>query len=180
MKHVIAFLVSGALMLGITTAHAQGASEGPLYFMVKGGIMDPDIRGFDNATNVGAGIGYDLYADRMGRWSVEAEFTTTVSDGDLNGGGDWDAETFAVFGTYRGPTLDPGSLYFKGKVGFLNQDIKRAGGDPTLTIPNADDGGAAFGVGAGWRMDRAAALELEYTLMSGELNFFSLGYLRYF
>jgi hypothetical protein len=180
MKRLIAFLATGVLMLCGATVQAQGVPDRPLYFVLKAGIMDPDISSFDNAINAGVAVGYDVYADRMGRWSVEGEFTTTLSDGEIDGGGEWDAETLAVFGTYRGPMLDPGDFYFKGKVGFLRQDIKRQGGGPTITIPNADESGAAFGIGAGWRMDRTSAIELEYTLASDELNFFSVGYLRYF
>jgi hypothetical protein len=181
MKTLVAILGSAALLLlGVSAVNAQGTPENPLYFTVKGGIVDPDFGGFDNAVNAGVGIGYDLYADRIGRWSVEGEFTTTISDGEVSGGGDWDADTLALFGVYRGPTFEPGNFYFKGKIGVLDQDIKRAGGAPGTTIPNADDTAAAFGVGAGWRTDRASALEVEYTIMSDELNFFSVGYVRYF
>src|SRR5687768_7671536 len=165
---ILVSLLAALLLIGTTTAKAQ---QNPLYFSGKVGIMDADISGFDNAMNIGVVAGYDLYVDQMmGTFSVEGEFTTTLSDGDITGGGDWDVDTLAVFGTYR----SPGDLYFKGKLGYLDQDIKRVGGT-TTTIPNADSSDFAYGVGGGWRLDRASSLELEYTVASDELTFISIG-----
>lgn len=171
MKTLMYFLAV-FLLVGATAANAQ---QNPLYFTGKVGVMDADISGFDNAMNIGVTVGYDLYTDPMGGIvSAEGELTTTISDGDVTGGGDWDADTLAVFGTYR----SAGDLYFKGKLGYLDQDIKQAGS--TAAIPNADGSGFAYGLGGGWRMDRASSLELEYTVASDELTFISVGYKRHF
>lgn len=174
------YLVVSALLAGLLAAPmamAQGTRGGtsPLYFGAEVGMLDADIGGFDDAINAGLIVGYDLFSDSRGALSVEGEFTTTLSDGDITGGGEWDAETLAAYAAFR----TAGELYVKAKAGFLDQDIKRAGG-AGATITNGDDSGFAFGVGGGWQLKRDAAFELEYTVMSDELTFLSLGYVTRF
>src|SRR5688500_15629796 len=70
----------------------------PLYIAPKIAAMDADVSGFDKASNAGVGVGSDLQSNATGTLSVEGEFLTTLSDGDLEGGGEWDADTIAVYG----------------------------------------------------------------------------------
>jgi outer membrane immunogenic protein len=170
----LVFATALAGCLAAPAAMAQGTS--PLHFGAKVGVLDPDIGGFDDALNLGVQVGYDLFSDSRGTLSVEGEFTTTLSDGDVAGGGEWDADTLAAYGAFR----TAGDVYLKAKAGFLDQDIKRAGGSGGAVITNGDDSGFAFGVGGGWRTNRNAAFELEYTVMSDELTFLSLGYVTRF
>lgn len=165
------YLAVGALAgcLLASTAEAQ-RSQYPLYVEAKIGFMDLDVSGFDEAINLGVVLGYELYSHSAGMFSAEGEFTTTLSDGDTPGGGEWDVDTLAVFGVFR----TSGNIYAKARAGFLDQDIKRAGG--TGTIPDADDSGFAYGIGGGWRINPTSAVEVEYTAASDDLNFISAGY----
>lgn len=147
------------------------ADEPPFYFEAKVGSMDADFSGFDPAFNVGVVVGYDLNFGQTGTLSAEGEYTATLSDGDIDRGGEWDANTFAVYGVYR----MAGNLYGKAKAGFLDQDIKRAGGTAPALV-NADESGFSFGIGAGWLTGRDSRIEAEYAVLSDELSFISLGY----
>lgn len=169
MNKPLLFALSMAVACGgiATTVAAQ---QGPIYVMPKVAWMNPDIGGFDDALNLGVALGYDFSTTTNGVWSVEGEFTTTVSDGNVVGGGDWDVDTLAGYGTYR----SSGDLYWKGKAGFQRFDIKRAGGTAG-PIPTSKDTEFAVGIGGGFRMDRGAGLEIEYA-HSSELAYLSAGY----
>jgi hypothetical protein len=165
-------LLAGVLSVCVAAPAAmaqQRVTSNPLYISGKVGFLDADLGGFDNAINIGVMVGYDLYQFPVGTVSVEGEFTTTLADGDIDGGGEWDADTLAAYGVYR----SLGEFYFKGKAGVHRQDIKSDSGGP---IPDAEDTTLAFGVGGGWRMDRNSGIEVEYTAGSDELDFVSVGY----
>ena len=156
-----------ALLLVGNTALAEGP-----YLGAKVGLMDPDISGLDEATNVGLVAGYS-FADNGSnmRWGVEAEFTTTTSDGDVRVGGlngDWDVDTQALYGVLTiGDTL-----YGKLRLGYLREDVS-----VSLAGFSADgnDDGVSGGVGAGWRVNDRFALEAEYTFVEQDIDFYSLG-----
>lgn len=163
------YVAVSAVALCLFAAAAQAQQHG-LYLSAKAGSMDADFSGFDPAVNIGVGIGYDVYSDRSGVWSAEGEFTTTVSDGDISGGGEWDARTVSAYGVYR----TPGDLYGKAKAGWTQQDVKRGGvgGEPI----SANDSSFSYGIGGGWRLNPSSALELEYTRATDDLNFLNIGY----
>lgn len=170
MKKLFCILL-GLLAGGVFISNAAAQQPSPFYLGAKAIIVDPDFSGFDEAFNIGVVGGYDLYTTPRLILSVEGEFTTTLSDGDISGGGEWDVDTLAVYGVLR----TPGEFYVKAKAGFLDQDIKAAG--TGVILPgSADDSGFAYGVGGGWRMNRSAALEIEYTAASDDLSFFSVDY----
>lgn len=166
------YLLIGALA-GCLASTAVTAQESPLYLGAKAAWMDVDAPGFDEAVNIGALVGYDLVRETYGVLSIEGEITTTLSDGDRAGGGDWDADTLAVYGAFR--TL--GDVYGKLRAGFLDQDIKFTGGG---SFAGSDDSGFAWGLGGGFRLSPTSALELEYTDGSEDLSFLSLAYLLRF
>jgi hypothetical protein len=168
-------LLAGALAGCLTYTTAATAQDAPFYLGVKVGSMDADFSGFDRAVNIGVNVGYELMRDSRGALAVEGEYTTTASDGEISGGGEWDVDTLAAYAVYR----TTGDLYVKGKAGYLNQDIKGTGAGATR-ITSSDDSGFAYGIGAGWRLDRKSSLEVEYTAASDELNFISLGYVTRF
>lgn len=169
--YLIASAFAGCLALS-TTAMAQDA---PFYLGVKIGSMDADFSGFDRGINLGVNVGYELLRDARGSLAIEGEYTTTASDGDISGGGEWDADTLAVYAAYR----TSGDFYVKGKAGYLNQDIKGTG-TGAARITSGDDSGFSYGLGVGWRTDRKSAFEIEYTAASDELTFISLGYITRF
>lgn len=164
------FAVAGGLVAAcLFTASAQAQQTG-LYIEGKVGSLDANFSGFDNAVNAGIDIGYNFYSNTLGTWAAEGEYTTTVSDGDVSGGGEWDARTASVFGVYR----TPGDIYGKVRAGWTQQDIKRGGvGGEPISANNSD---FSYGVGGGWRFGANSAVELEYTRLTDELKFASVGY----
>lgn len=157
------------IFLGVVLAGAGStAAAQDIYFGVKGGLMDADIGGFDNAVNIGALIGYDIPGVKQlgGTVSVEGEFTASAIKGDVTGGGDWDVTTFAGYGAYR----SEGPLYLKGKAGLAYQRINATG-----LAGDAKDTAFSWGIGGGMRMGEGR-VELEYTWLD-DLNFFSVAYL---
>ncbi|HEX9812608.1 MAG TPA: outer membrane beta-barrel protein [Burkholderiales bacterium] len=155
----------------VALAAPATAEESPLYGGLRIGSVAADFAGFGKATNLGIVLGDDLSRDQDGALALETEFTTTLSDGSVAGGGKWDADTIAAYAAYR----TAGSAFVKAKLGFLHQDIDRSGGPV-----NADDSGIAYGAGVGVRLSGKATLEVEYTRMSSDLGFLSLAYLTHF
>lgn len=165
----------GAMLAGCLACTTAGAADAPLYFGVKGILADWDAPGFDEAYNVGLNVGYELLQESWGTVAVEGEYTTTISDGEIGGGGEWDADTLAAYGVYR----SLGDIYAKGKAGFLDQDVKRSGTGGG-TVANGDESGFSFGAGVGFRLTRGSAIEAEYTVASDDLTFISVGYVTRF
>jgi hypothetical protein len=158
--------VAAGLVAVAMSVPAQ-ADVGP-YFGVKGGFMDADAGGHDNALNGGGVFGYKFFDDERGSGALEAEGTLTLRDGDTDGGGDWDVSTIAVYFAYR--TI--GELYFKAKGGFADQNV---GGTSAV----ADDTVFSFGLGGGWQVNRKSALEVEYTVFD-DIDFISVGFITRF
>jgi len=152
------------------SSHAQSLS--PWYLGLKAGWMDADASNFDEATNLGLYGGYTLHDDASGRFALEGEYTRTISDGDIPGGG-WDIETLAVYGAYR----TAGPWFLKIKAGYLDEDISVSAGGSSIA---GSDSGFSFGAGGGVRLSNKAAFELEYTVIEEDVNFFSIGYLTHF
>ena len=130
--------------------------------------MVANIDGLDNGTNGGVLVGYQFHNG----FAIEAEYTAALAAGDatiLGMTGDWDVKTFAVYGAFR----SSGPLYFKGKLGYLNEDISI--NIPGIASAEGSDSGLSVGVGIGWRVVDAASLEFEYTLVEQDIDSFSLG-----
>ena len=87
--------------------------------------------------------------------------TTTLIDGETQGGVDWDVDTLSVFAALRSDT----KVMFKGKVGISSIDTG-----------SADDTELSIGIGVGfWAL--GGLTELEYTVISDalDLEFLSFG-----
>lgn len=152
------------------SSYAQSLS--PWYLGLKAGWMDADASNFDEATNLGLYGGYTLHDDASGRFALEGEYTRSISDGDIPGGG-WDIETLALYGAYR----TAGPWFLKIKAGYLDEDISVSAGGSSIA---GSDSGLSFGAGGGVRLSNKAAFELEYTVIEEDVNFFSIGYLTHF
>ena len=155
-KHLLPVIV-----LGLGTIGAADAADEKWYAGAKGGFMlidnlDVGIPGVtvdaDNGLNGGLFVGYQWGLGGAGSIAAEGEFTTALSAGDMTvtgpGGsitGEWEVQTLAIYTAYR----SAGDLYFKGKIGFLDEDV-----DVTLagTTANASESGMSLGIGAGWNM----------------------------
>ncbi|HFD80876.1 MAG TPA: hypothetical protein ENK05_10890 [Gammaproteobacteria bacterium] len=89
--------------IGIGLILASAASLAPaqgFYAAATAGLMDADIDGYDPATNAGVLLGYEFFRREIVYLSAEAEFTTTLSDGDLDHGGrsgHWDIDSRAAY-----------------------------------------------------------------------------------
>ena len=79
------FVLFGVVLLGFVAPAV--AEESPLYGGLRIGNLDADFAGFGKATNVGVVLGYDVNRDQRGTLAIEAEATTTLTDGSVAGGG---------------------------------------------------------------------------------------------
>lgn len=168
-------LLCGALLAvaGTGTALAQGP-----YIGAKVAWMDPDDQGgvsFDAATNAGIMLGYEFVPDYG--LAVEAEFTTSVSDGEftyLGANGDWDIDTQAIYLVARPGTE---TAYFKIKAGYLNEDVSATALGQSIS---GDDSGFSWGLGGGYNFTQNIAAELEWTKVESDVDAWSVGVLYNF
>jgi outer membrane immunogenic protein len=143
MRQMKTFLLVGCLGL----VAAAPASAGGLYFGAKTGSMIIDNSNVKtDATNVGVVVGYELGVV-LGDLAVEGELTTSTSDGEYKGGGNFNVDTAAAYLAFR----TAGPIYLKAKGGYLqvSGDVK-------------SDSGVSYGLGVGFGIG-IAQLELEYT-----------------
>lgn len=161
----------------LVCAPAQAQQPGnPVYFGARIGLMDPDVRGFDEATNLGLFVGYTLMQDTRGALAIEGEYTRTFDDGEVNRAGvtsDWEIETLAAYLAYR----TAGDVYLKAKAGYGWWDLSV---DRIVTGAENDDWDLTFGAGVGFRLSRKAGLEVEYAVIQEDINFLGLGFFTHF
>lgn len=134
------------------------------YLGVKTGVLDIDIAYFDADTPKGIVFGY-----QHGTFGIELE--ANFADIDYNimdSRGSTDFRSMALYGVYR----SEGDIYFKGKAGILNEEIK-------TSYLSEDDTGFSAGIGAGAKFG-SMTIEAEYTLIESNVNFFSVGASFYF
>lgn len=140
---------AGKWMIGAKAAKVQNGSDG-----FKDGNGTGLILGYEFARPVG----YD------GSVSIEVELLKSgnaavdPASSFLSGGavGEWDADITNVFFAYR----SPGTVYFKGKLGFQRSQVQ-------LKIPGfsseSDDVSMAWGAGLGLRLGEWGLIEAEYS-----------------
>jgi hypothetical protein len=158
--------VALALSLTAASVHAEG-----WYLGAGVGLMAADVNGFDDATNVGALLGYDLYTRDIFAVSLEGEVTTTVSDGDVSvygAHGDWNIDTQAAYVAAR---LGEG-FYMKVRYGVLREDVsvKVAG-----VSQNGSDTGGSWGAALGWMFTPQWGVQLDGTLVESDVNYWNIG-----
>ena len=165
MKAKILLFIS---FLGIGFSGSALAAGSPFYLGLKVGSMMVDVSEFEDADSVGLVAGYKIYDNASGSVAIEGEYTNS-SSADINGiPGKWDIDTLAVYLAYR----SSGDLYFKGKIGYLDEDISASAFGTSIS---GSDSGLSVGVGGGWKIGTKSALELEYTMIEEDVNFLSLG-----
>ena len=145
-------------------------ADGEWFVGLRAGAAQSGEIAFSDATNAGILLGYQFSrpVGFNGSSSIEFEFTTSTSDGNIGRNsefsvpGNWDVDTFAVYFAYR----TPGTVYFKGKGGVIKSDINVK--LPGQTV-GSDDASLALGVGLGLRLlEDTANVELEFTGASGD------------
>ncbi|MHB8473585.1 MAG: outer membrane beta-barrel protein [Gammaproteobacteria bacterium] len=162
----------GHTLAGLVLATVGFSTHAENYYVgLKAGSMMIRVGGFDNAVNGGVNLGY-AFGDYSNAPAIEAEYTGSVSDGDIsiNGAkGKWSVDTFALYGVYR----FGGDLYGKVKVGYLNDRGTASGPGGTFS---GTDKGASAGVGGGWKLAPQMAIEAEYTRIESDVDFLSVGF----
>jgi hypothetical protein len=157
-----------ALLLSLALGPAQAAGW---YLGASVGLMDNNVSGFDDATNVGALLGYDLYTRDIFAVSLEGELTTTVSDGDVSIyglQGDWNIDTQAAYVAARLGER----FYMKVRYGVLREDatVNVAG-----TSQSGADTGGSWGAALGWMVTPQWGIQLDGTLVESDVNYWNVG-----
>jgi len=157
----------------ITTAGFAVQAEG-FYVGASAGIMDADIGGFDDATNAGVLLGYDVYTREIFSVSLEGELTTTVSDGDVDFGaetGDWDIDTQAAYVAAR---LGD-AFYIKVRFGVARSDVSVSIADSSF---NGNDTSGSWGGALGWMFNRNWGVQADGTMVDSDVSYWNAG-IRY-
>ena len=151
-------LLTALFLLAMTVATPVSADW---YTYVKAGPMNVDSAS-SNPFNLALDLGYDLDSD-FADMSLVAEINRSVDRGDSKDGGDLEFESnglYLVFRTTR-------SLFATFSVGVVdNKTIDDRGTDSS--------DGFALGGSVGIVIGRTR-LQIEYTSIAGDANFFSIG-----
>jgi hypothetical protein len=153
-------------LLAATSVHAEG-----WYLGGGAGLMAADVSGFDDATNAGALLGYDVYTRDIFAVSLEGEVTTTASDGDVSGygaQGHWNIDTQAAYVAAR-----LGERFFmKVRYGVLHEAIStRVAG----VSQDDSDTGVSWGAALGWMFTPQWGVQLDGTLVESDINYWNIG-----
>lgn len=162
------FTGPGAAALWLACGAAQA---GDWYVGASLGVMDSDVRGFDETTNAGLLVGYDVYRLDIFHLALEGEVTTTVSDGDVESNGvrgDWDIDTQAA---YLAARLG-GDFFIKVRFGGIREDISI---DVAGFSRSETDTGGSWSGALGWQIAPHWAVQLEGTLIEADLNYWNAG-----
>jgi len=171
MVRVRSIAVALVCALSVSTLRAENA-----YIGASLGIMDADVSGVDEATNGGLLLGYDVYRHEIFAVSLEGEFTTTVSDGDLQASGskgDWDIDTQAAYLAFR--LGDP--FYMKARFGFAWTDVSASINESSF---HGSDSGVSWGAAVGWMVTERWGLQLDGTMVDSDVTYWNAGALYRF
>ena len=157
--------------LAILAVCSASVDAGGFYLGASTGIMDANVSGFDDAVNAGILAGYDVYTREIIAVSLEAEFTTTVSDGDVKiqgYKGDWDLDTQAAYIAVRGGQR----LYLKVRYGVVHKDltVKIAGFKESESDTSGSWGGAI-----GWMFTDHWGMQVDGTAVDSDATYWNLG-----
>lgn len=158
-------------LLVLLTVCSAPVQAGRFYLGASAGIMDANVNGFDEAVNAGVLAGYDVYTREIFAVSLETEFTTTVSDGDVNNRGnkgDWDIDTQAAYIAARLGER----AYLKVRYGVVRSDISvKFDGNKRS---NSDTSGS-WGGAIGWMFTDAWGIQADGTLADSDVTYWNLG-----
>ena len=165
MKYNLMYLLA---MLAICST---SATAGGFYLGASTGIVDVDVSGFDDAVNAGVLAGYDVYTKEIIAVSLEAEFTTTISDGDVEiqgNKGDWDLDTRAAYIAFRMGQR----AYLKVRYGVVHNDVtvKIAGFKRSESDTSGSWGGAI-----GWMFTDHWGMQVDGTMVDSDVTYWNLG-----
>lgn len=163
--------------LALVLSLAAGAAQAQGWYLgASVGLVDNNVSGYDDATNAGALLGYDVYTRDIFAVSLEGEVTTTVSRGDvsINGvHGNWDIDTQAAYVAARLGER----FYMKVRYGVLREDASvRING---VSRSGSDTGGSWSGA-LGWMLAPQWGVQLEGTLVEVDVTYWNLGVAYHF
>ena len=158
-------------LLAILAVCSTSVDAGRFYLGASTGIMDTNVSGFDDAVNAGVLAGYDVYTKEIIAVSLEAEFTTTVSDGDVEiqgNKGDWDLDTRAAYIAFRMGQR----AYLKVRYGVVHNDVtvKIAGFKRSESDTSGSWGGAI-----GWMFTDHWGMQVDGTMVDSDVTYWNLG-----
>lgn len=144
------------------------------YIGIKGGplIIGHGIPFNDDGVMLSILYGYD-FPDNG--WSVEGEFSTTVSKAtsDRPGYGDLGVTTLGGYAVYR----TSGRFYVKAKIGllyeYLTSSVTSSGGGFHVDVDGAGMS-IPIGIGGGMHVGERLTAELEYTMIEADIGYPSL------
>lgn len=158
-------------LLVLLTVCSTAVQAGRFYLGASAGIMDANVSGFDNAVNTGVLAGYDVYTKEIFAVSLETEFTTTISDGDVEirgNKGDWDIDTQAAYIAARLGKR----AYLKARYGVVRSDISvKVDG---IKRNNSDTSGS-WGAAIGWMFTDAWGIQADGVLADSDVTYWNLG-----
>lgn len=132
-----------------------------MFFGVKTGSMMVDVSTDKNPVNLALNLGYRLDT-RIADLSLAGEVNRTMREGETRRGEDLEFESEAIYLVFRTPS----SLFMSLRGGIAWDKVVIDGNS------SSDNGlffGAGFGIVAGKTL-----IQIEYTSIAGDANFFSL------
>jgi hypothetical protein len=157
-----------AIVLSLAVGAAQA---GGLYLGASVGLVDSNVSGYDDATNVGALLGYDVYTRDIIAVSLEGEVTTTASKGDVSNNGvdgDWDIDTQAAYIAARLGER----FYMKVRYGVLRENVSVKTG---VDSRSDSDTGGSWGAALGWMLTPQWGIQLDGTMVESDVNYWNFG-----
>jgi len=148
--------------LALLACFAAAPASAEVYTYIKLGIMDVDVSARDNPVNLAIDIGYDLDSD-FANMSIEAEINRSVDHGKTRDGDHLEFESNGLYLVYRTTR----SLFATLRLGIVENNIVKG------SSSNRDNG-MAIGGSVGMVIGRTR-LQIEYTSIAGDANFFSVG-----
>lgn len=155
-----------AFLLMLTTCMAGGAwaseeaEDRGFYLGVTAGKHKVDVDDLSGGTAGGLVGGYRI----SNGFGVEVAFTASEFDVDVAPGCLLEFDTAAIYGVFR----SSGPVYFKGRAGFLREELTSRDLCVGL-IEGESDSGLSFGIGGGFRFGKGA-FEVEYTLVEQDVD----------
>lgn len=172
-------------VLGVVLAMSANAAQPTtgIYLGVKAGqfqVDDMDLGNnvaveFDKSNTFGVIAGYDfgdglaVELDYYAGSNADIQTNTTAT-------GEYEVSTLGVYGVYRYYPELYQQLFFKAKVGLINEEVSMsAQNGQNFAAAEESDTGLSFGAGFGFNITPNLSLEAEYTVVEQDINLLSAG-----
>lgn len=152
------------LVLASCSSLLVAGETGPYVGLMLGTDRVDNSVGADNGSTGGLLLGWRI----QDQFAVEGVIASTKHDVvgtpcTLNN------DTVGIYGAFR----STGNVYFKGRLGFLSEDISTEGAAICAAAETVSDSGMSLGVGGGYRFGKVA-FEVEYTIIEADVSRLSL------